>query len=119
MPDPEAAQSQLDDRVAQQIVGRAQHFLDCAHRPHADRGVEVGLVVDHPLGIPRHGVEHASPARVAGGQQVEQPIQDRHRLAVGLSLLGLLEGIDESVDAFFLAWLGAAYVVRGGRCALP
>ena len=80
---------ELHGPPAGEIRRRLRQLLDVAHRPDPDAGAPVGPVVDDPVRLPAHRVEHVEPAAVAGRQQLEEHVEQRERLVVVLVLVGL------------------------------
>ena len=108
------------DRGALLDVRRvAQHLLNALHGEYAGRRAAIGTVVDHPFRLHRHLVEHGQPAHIALGQEVQQSLEQRQRLAVMFELLGLVQRPAEHVDRFTVTGIGRADEVRRGHAERP
>ena len=60
--------------------------------------MRLGAVIDQPLRPPVHRLEYLQPARVGGGQQLDQFGLQIERLAERLALLGLAHRVEQHLD---------------------
>ena len=97
------------------VVGRLGELFDRAHGADRDGQTGVESMVDDPLRLPVHGVEHVEPAAVALRQHLEQRREQTDRLAVVFERLGLAQRTAQRGDGFGVAAARRAHEVLRGR----
>jgi hypothetical protein len=113
-PGQEVGQPELDRGPPGVVGGSREQAVDSSQRPDGRFGLGVRAVVDHPLRLPVHRLEHVKPALVAGRQDVGQLGEQVERLPERLSLLGLAHGVEQNPHRLVIAGLGRPGEVQRG-----
>jgi hypothetical protein len=102
-PGQEGPQPELEGGPPGVVDRRGQHPVDGPQRRYSHGAVDVGAVVDNPVGVEDHAVENGEPAFVVGGQDLGQAAEDDQCLPVGLAALGLPHRLAERLDTVGIA----------------